>query len=58
MFFSLYVADVVSLVLGCGIGVHMYADDLQIYSSDCLVNVSSLTDRLMWRLEGGFLLTS
>ena len=46
-FFSLYVADVVSLVLGCGIGVHMCADDLQIYFSDCLVNVSSLTDRLM-----------
>ena len=45
--FSLYVADVVSLVLGCGISVHMYADDLLIYFSDCLVNVSFLTDRLM-----------
>ena len=34
------------MVLGRDIGVHVYADDLQIYSADYLANVPTLADRL------------
>ena len=54
MLFSLYVSDVIALVLGLDLGVHMYVDDFQIYLADYFANMSTIADCVvvvgMWLL--------